>query len=67
MPDTDAWLLDTNILLRMSKADDRQYAIIGGALHTLVARGVRLCFTSQNLAEFWNVSTRPLDQKRARA
>jgi hypothetical protein len=26
MPDGAAWLLDTNILLRMSKSDDAHYA-----------------------------------------
>ena len=32
------------------------------ALKTLVGQGVRLCYTSQTLAEFWNASTRPLDK-----
>jgi predicted nucleic acid-binding protein len=62
MPDAAAWLLDTNILLRMSKRDDPHYAMISGALHALVAQGARFCFTSQNLGEFWNASTRPLDR-----
>jgi predicted nucleic acid-binding protein len=60
MPKADACLLDTNILLRMSKGDDPHYQAIGGALRVLVARGVRLCYTSQTLGEFWNASTRPL-------
>jgi len=62
MPDASAWLLDTNILLRMSKSDDPHHPIIGRALRLLVAQGARLCFTSQILGEFWNASTRPLDQ-----
>jgi predicted nucleic acid-binding protein len=62
MPDSARWLLDTNILLRMSKSDDPHHPMIGGALRTLVARGARLCFTSQTLGEFWNASTRPLDK-----
>jgi predicted nucleic acid-binding protein len=57
-----AWLLDTNILLRMSRRDDPHNPMIGGALRVLVAQGARLCFTSQTLGEFWNASTRPLDQ-----
>jgi predicted nucleic acid-binding protein len=61
MPEA-ACLLDTNILLRMSKRDDPRYPMIGGALLALVAQGTRLCFTSQTLGEFWNASTRPLDQ-----
>jgi predicted nucleic acid-binding protein len=62
MPDASAWLLDTNILLRMSKSDDPHYPTIGGALQVLVSHGARLCFTSQVLGEFWNASTRPLDR-----
>jgi hypothetical protein len=31
-------------------------------LRALVTRGVRLCYTSQTLGEFWNASTRPLDR-----
>jgi predicted nucleic acid-binding protein len=62
MPDGAAWLLDTNILLRMSKSDDAHYLTISGALRILVAQGGRLCFTSQILGEFWNASTRPSDQ-----
>jgi predicted nucleic acid-binding protein len=62
MRDAAAWLLDTNILLRMSKSDDPRHAMIRGALQELVAQGARLCFTSQVLGEFWNASTRPLDR-----
>jgi predicted nucleic acid-binding protein len=62
MPDAAAWLLDTNILLRMSKRDDAHYLAISGALRALVAQNARLCFTSQTLGEFWNVSTRPRDR-----
>jgi predicted nucleic acid-binding protein len=62
MPDGDACLLDSNILLRISKSDDPQHAAISHALHTLVGQGVRLCYTSQTLGEFWNASTRPLDK-----
>jgi predicted nucleic acid-binding protein len=62
MPGTEACLLDSNVLLRMSKDDDPQYTAIGQALHSLVTNGVRLCYTSQSLAEFWNASTRPLEK-----
>ena len=44
MPDAAAWLLDTNILLRMSKIDDHQYPTINGAVRALVAQGTRLMF-----------------------
>jgi hypothetical protein len=62
MPEGDACLLDSNILLRISKSDDPQHAAIGHALHALVGQGVRLCYTSQTLGEFWNPSTLPLDR-----
>ena len=62
MPVGDACLLDSNILLRISKSDDPQQAVIGHALRALVGQGVRLCYTSQTLGEFWNASTRPFDK-----
>jgi predicted nucleic acid-binding protein len=62
MPSGAACLLDSNILLRISKKDDPQHSAIGLALHSLVQRQVQLCYTSQTLAEFWNASTRPLDK-----
>jgi predicted nucleic acid-binding protein len=58
----DACLLDSNILLRMSKSDDPHYPAVRDAVNALVARGTRLFYTSQTLGEFWNVSTRPLDK-----
>jgi hypothetical protein len=62
MPVGDACLLDSNILLRICKSDDPQQAVIGHALRVLVGQGVRLCYTSQTLGEFWNASTRPFDK-----
>ena len=62
MPVGEACLLDSNILLRISKNDDPQHGAISHALHVLVGQGTRLCYTSQTLGEFWNASTRPLDK-----
>jgi hypothetical protein len=62
MPEGEACLLDSNILLRISKRDDPQHPAIVEALKALVGQGVRLCYTSQTLGEFWNASTRPLDK-----
>lgn len=62
MPNSDACLLDTNILLRISKDNDPQHAAINQALHSLVKQDFRLCYTSQALGEFWNASTRPADK-----
>lgn len=58
----DVWLLDTNILLRMSRREDPYYAAIDRVLRELRDRNARLCFTSQILGEFWNVCTRPLER-----
>lgn len=52
-------LVDSNILIRWVQPDDPDYAIVEAALATLAGTGVVLCYTSQNLAEFWNASTRP--------
>jgi predicted nucleic acid-binding protein len=57
-----ACLLDSNILLRMSQRADPHYEAIRSALRILRNQGTRLCYTSQTLGEFWNVSTRPLDK-----
>ena len=54
------FLTDTNILLRLLEPNDPEYALVRGAVDALVARAERLCFTSQNLIEFWSVCTRPI-------
>ncbi|MGP8246200.1 MAG: type II toxin-antitoxin system VapC family toxin, partial [Bryobacteraceae bacterium] len=48
--------------MRISKSDDPQHAAISHALYALAGQGLRLCYTSQTLGEFWNASTRPLDR-----
>ena len=55
-------LLDTNILLRLLNPVDREYSIVRTAVDTLAVRGDEICFASQNLVEFWNVCTRPVDK-----
>lgn len=57
-----ACLIDTGILLRAFDAACPEYRTIRRALHTLWARQERLIVGLQNLAEFWNVSTRPIDK-----
>jgi predicted nucleic acid-binding protein len=56
------YLTDTNILLRMARRDDPDHAIGDGALARLAVGGSALCYTHQNIAEFWNVATRPIDR-----
>jgi predicted nucleic acid-binding protein len=53
------YLVDTNILLRISRISDPQQKMIGAALEELERQGAELFYTLQNIAEFWNVSTRP--------
>jgi predicted nucleic acid-binding protein len=56
------YLIDSNILLRWVKPDDRDYPLVVAAIDAILADGGVLCYTSQNVAEFWNTCTRPLDQ-----
>lgn len=53
-------LADSNVLLRLFHRSDPLHALVRSAIHTLRARGDRLCYTSQVLSEFWNVCTRPV-------
>ena len=57
-----AYLVDTNVLLRFVKPDDRDYPLVRSAVSRLWIAGDDLCYTSQNLAEFWNTCTRPADR-----
>ena len=54
------YLTDTNILLRFARHTDANYSTIQTAVRKLQANGHQLQTTSQNVAEFWNVSTRPI-------
>jgi hypothetical protein len=56
-------LIDTGVLLRAFDASYSGYQDIRRAIRMLWARQERLVVvTLQNLAEFWNVSTRPVDK-----
>ena len=57
-----SWLLDTNILLRLSKRNWPHVQEVRKALYLLHSADARLFYTSQNLREFWNVATRPANQ-----
>lgn len=56
------YLLDTNILLRLSEKYNSEFQFVRPALLSLINRQARLCYTSQNFIEFWNVATRPARQ-----
>jgi predicted nucleic acid-binding protein len=53
------YLVDTNILLRFLLPNDPAYSVIRRAVGILKTRRERVVTTSQNIAEFWNVCTRP--------
>jgi predicted nucleic acid-binding protein len=52
-------LVDTNILLRISRKPDPQHHLVDSALATLAMAGTNLYYTHQNIAELWNTMTRP--------
>jgi predicted nucleic acid-binding protein len=53
------YLADTNILLRFISPSDPNHPLICSAIQALLQQGEQICYTSKNLAEFWNVCTRP--------
>ena len=56
------YLLDTNVLLRLVRRSESQHATVRDALRKLRFQGHLVQSTAQNFAEFWNVSTRPVNQ-----
>lgn len=55
-------LVDTNILLRITRRPDPQHKMVDTALARLVGQGTTLYYTHQNIAELWNAMTRPVDR-----
>jgi predicted nucleic acid-binding protein len=53
-------LLDTGILLRLVDKEDAFHAPVEDAVDTLIMRQEELLITTQNIAELWNVATRPI-------
>jgi predicted nucleic acid-binding protein len=52
-------LIDTNILVRSVQPSHDMHAIAVAALEILLKKEEPLVITIQNVAEFWNVATRP--------
>jgi len=57
-----AYLIDTNVLLRWVKPDEQDYPMVVSAIESILRRGAILCYASQNVAEFWNTCTRPIER-----
>lgn len=55
-------LVDTNILLRSAQPNHPQSSQARQSVSRLMRRGDAVFFCSQNIAEFWNVATRPSDK-----
>lgn len=55
-------LVDTNVLLRITRRSDPQHKIVDSALARLAGQGTTLYYTHQNIAELWNAMTRPVDR-----
>jgi predicted nucleic acid-binding protein len=55
-------LLDSNILIRWLEPDNPDQIVVQAALDQLMLSGADLCYTSQNLGEFWNTMTRPANR-----
>ena len=55
-------LVDTNILLRIARRSDPQHKLIDAALAKLASEDTTLYYTHQNVAELWNVMTRPINR-----
>ena len=55
-------LVDTNVLLRIARRSDPQHTLVDAALAKLTLGGTALHYTHQNVAELWNVMTRPVNR-----
>jgi predicted nucleic acid-binding protein len=58
-----AVLIDTGVLLRLWDRSDPNHAAILACLRLLFRQDIEIVTTAQNVAEFWNVSTRPLSAR----
>jgi predicted nucleic acid-binding protein len=53
-------LVDTNVLLRRTQPEHPDHAMAVESVAQLLSAGEQVCFTLQNICEFWNVPTRPI-------
>jgi predicted nucleic acid-binding protein len=52
-------LLDSNILVRLSRRDDAQFQIATQSIEAIRRDGHSICLIPQSLRQFWVVATRP--------
>jgi predicted nucleic acid-binding protein len=57
----DSCLIDSNILLRVVLRGSPDHSLVRAAFTKLISSETPLYFTHQNIAEFWNVATRPVE------
>jgi predicted nucleic acid-binding protein len=62
MASAPGYLVDTNVLLRLFRKVYSLLQLIKSTLSGLNGQGSGLYFSLQNIAEFWNVCTRPTDR-----
>ncbi len=55
------YLLDTNVVLRLSNPSDEQHKLVTEAIATLLTQGDECYLTAQVLIELWVVATRPIN------
>jgi predicted nucleic acid-binding protein len=55
-------LADTNVLLRRTQPGHSSHTSAVESVAKLLASGEPVLFTMQNISEFWNVMTRPVEQ-----
>ena len=58
--DIASCLVDTNVLLRITRRTDPQHPVVDKALARSAGNGTKFSYTHQNIAKLWNAITRPL-------
>jgi len=56
------YLVDSNILLRWVQPHHNESRLVLSAVEAILRADGVLCYTSQNLGEFWNACTRPVSR-----
>src|SRR5580698_6992882 len=56
------WLLDTNVLLRLTADPSMPSSKVAARAVGSLRGSAILCYASQNIGEFWNVCTRPINK-----